>query len=144
MLLLFFLVSHTRVVCDVPRGTRYVASTWNVYRIHLEPTYNSQVLPQMDRQLLLLWQSNTNPKISAHAHVYGQHNYDAAPFVPIGMETLVHEKPHRQKSFTEHCKKGFVLVQALSSLDHVDVQADWQMHSKAIYPTTSVNLPSTN
>ena len=41
MLLLLFLVSHTRVVCDVPRGTRYVASTWNVYRFHLEPTYNN-------------------------------------------------------------------------------------------------------
>jgi hypothetical protein len=63
----------------------------------------------MEQQLLLLQQSNTNPKVSAYAHVYGQHNYDAAPFVPIGMETLVHEKPHRQKSFAEHCKKGYVL-----------------------------------
>ena len=44
MLLLLFLVSHTRVVCDVPRGTRYVASTWNVYRFYLEPTYNSNYI----------------------------------------------------------------------------------------------------
>ena len=44
------------VVCGVPCGTRYIDSTWNVYRFHLEPTYNmlqeegtrkggSQVLP---------------------------------------------------------------------------------------------------
>ena len=33
-----------------------------------------QALPQMERQLLLLRQSNVNPNISAHAHVYGQHD----------------------------------------------------------------------
>ena len=54
-----------------------------------------QALSQMEQQLILLWQSNTNPKVSAYAHVYGQHNYVAAPFMPIGMETLVHEKHHR-------------------------------------------------
>ena len=30
-----------RVACGVPCGTRYVASTCNVYRFHLEPTYNT-------------------------------------------------------------------------------------------------------
>ena len=49
------------------------------------------------------------PKISAYAHVYGAHNYNAAPFVPIGMESLVHDKPHRRKTFSEHCSKGYVL-----------------------------------
>ena len=50
-----------------------------------------------------------NPKISAYAHVFGPHDYNAAPFVPIGMETLVHEKPKRRGTFAEHCRKGFVL-----------------------------------
>ena len=68
-----------------------------------------QAIPQAERQLLILQQSNVNPMISAYTHVYGQHDYDAAPFVPIGMETLVHVKPHRRKTFAEHCKKGFVL-----------------------------------
>ena len=68
-----------------------------------------QALPQMERQLLLLRQSNVDPKISAYAHVYGQHDYNATPFVPIGMETLVHEKPRRRRTFAEHCKEGFVL-----------------------------------
>ena len=31
----------TCVACDVPRGTTYVASTWNMYKFHLEPTYNT-------------------------------------------------------------------------------------------------------
>ena len=48
-----------------------------------------QAIPQAERQLLLLHQSNVDTKILAYAHVYGQHDYDAAPFVLIGMETLV-------------------------------------------------------
>ena len=72
-----------------------LSGTSDTFPLHLW----CQVLPQMERQLLLLRQSNTNTKISAYAHVYGQHNYDAAPFVPIGMETLVHEKPPPAKRF---------------------------------------------
>ena len=36
-----------------------------------------QSIPQSERQLLLLRQSNVNPRISAYAHVYDPHNYDA-------------------------------------------------------------------
>ena len=52
-----------------------------------------QSTPQAKRQLLLLRQSNVNPQIPGYAHIYGPHNYDAKPFVPIGMESLVHNKP---------------------------------------------------
>jgi hypothetical protein len=68
-----------------------------------------QLIPQMERQLNLLRQSHSNPKISAYAHLYGHHDYNSHPFVPIGMEALVHDKPHRRKSFAQHCTKGFVL-----------------------------------
>ena len=47
-----------------------LSRTFDAFPLHLW----CQVLPQMERQLLLLRQSNTNPKISAYAHVYGQHN----------------------------------------------------------------------
>ena len=49
-----------------------------------------QLIPQMEHQLNLLQQSNANPKVSAYAHIYGPHNYNTTPFVPIGMEALVH------------------------------------------------------
>ena len=32
-----------------------------------------------------------------------------APFVTVGVETLVHDKPKRRVKFTEHCSKCFVL-----------------------------------
>ena len=82
-----------------------LSGTADTFLLHLW----CQAIPQMERQLLLLWQSNSNPKISAYAQVYGQNDYDAAPFVLIGMETLVHEKPHHRRSFAEHCKKGYIL-----------------------------------
>ena len=58
-----------------------------------------QVISQAERQLLLLSQTNINTKISSYAYVYVQHDYNAAPFVPIGMESLVHDKPNQRKTF---------------------------------------------
>ena len=101
-----------------------LSGTADTFPLHLW----CQAIPQMERQLLLLRQSNSNPKISAYAQVYGQHDYDAAPFVPIGMETLVHEKPHRRRSFAEHCKKGYVLG---TSFEHYRAWTIWMTDTRA-------------
>ena len=53
-----------------------------------------QATPQAERQLMLFSMSNVNPKISSYTHVYGKHDHNAKPFVPIGMESLVHDKPN--------------------------------------------------
>ena len=69
-----------------------------------------QLLPQIERQLLLLCQSKTNPNISAYTHVYGHHDYNFHSFVPIGMEALlVNDQPHKHRLFAQHCRKAFVL-----------------------------------
>jgi hypothetical protein len=68
-----------------------------------------QLLPQVERQLLLLQQSCAHPNILAHAHVYKHHHYNQHPFVSIGMEALVHDKPHKCRTYAEHCTKAFVL-----------------------------------
>eukprot|EP00804_Cyclotella_cryptica_P016944 CCRYP_001898-RA/>CCRYP_001898-RA protein AED:0.31 eAED:0.31 QI:0/-1/0/1/-1/0/1/0/441 len=68
-----------------------------------------QLLPQMERQLSLLRQSNSHPHISSHTHLYSHHDYNAQPFVPLGMEALVHDKPHRRKTFAQHFTKGYVI-----------------------------------
>ena len=82
-----------------------------------------QLLPQVERQLLLPWQSRVNPGMSAYAHVYqGQHNYSKHPFVPIGMESLVHVKPHKWRTYAQHCKKGFVIS---TSFEHYRCQKIW-------------------
>ena len=68
-----------------------------------------QAMPQAERQLFLLRQSNVNPNVSAYSQLYGPHDYNAVPFMPIGMETLVHDKPKRTGNFSERCIKVYVL-----------------------------------
>jgi hypothetical protein len=69
-----------------------------------------QLLPLVERHLLLLRQSRVNLGMSAYAYVYqGQHNYSKHPFVPIGMGSLVHVKPHKRRTYAQHCEKGFVI-----------------------------------
>ena len=50
-----------------------------------------------------------NPKISAYNYVYGLNECNAAIFVSIGMDTLVHKKPKIRGTFAEHFSKGSVL-----------------------------------
>jgi len=57
-----------------------------------------QTIPQMERQLNLLHQSNSNPKISTYAHLHGHHDYNSVPFVPIGIESMAHDKPNQLDS----------------------------------------------
>ncbi len=68
-----------------------------------------QLLPQVEQQLLLLQKSQLHPNLFTYAHVYGHHDYNKRPFVPIRMEALVHGKPHKRRTYTEHYKKAFVL-----------------------------------
>ena len=87
-----------------------------------------QIIPQAERQLLLLSQTNLNSNISAYAYVYGQHNYNATPFVPIGMEVLVHDKPNKIKTFAEHCWKGYIIG---TSFEHYWVWTFWMVNNRA-------------
>ena len=50
-----------------------------------------RLIPQAEKQLLLLRQSNFNPNISAFSYLYGPHNYNAQPLVPIDMESMIHD-----------------------------------------------------
>ena len=87
-----------------------------------------QAIPQDERQLILLSMSNVNPKISSYAHVYGQHDYNSKPFVPIGMESLVHDKPNRRKTFDPHCRKGYV---SGTSFEHYRAWKIWIINTRA-------------
>ena len=87
-----------------------------------------QSIPQTKRQIMLLRQSNIHPTISTYTNVYDQHDYSAHPFVPIVMETLVHDKPHRRKTFSKHCSKGHVLG---TSFEHYHAWKMWMTNSKS-------------
>ncbi len=87
-----------------------------------------QLLPQIKCQLLLLCQSKANPNILAYAHVHGHHNYNRHPFVPIGMEALAHDRPHKRRLFAQHCRKAFVLG---TSTEHYQCWKFWLVTMRA-------------
>ena len=78
-----------------------LSSTAETFPLHLW----YQAIQQAKQQLLILQQSCLNPKLSAYAHVYGAHDYNVAPLIPISMETLVHDKTKKRCTFAEHCRK---------------------------------------
>eukprot|EP00804_Cyclotella_cryptica_P013794 CCRYP_020502-RA/>CCRYP_020502-RA protein AED:0.43 eAED:-0.03 QI:0/-1/0/1/-1/1/1/0/273 len=63
---------------------------------------------------------------SSTAHT---HNYKALPFVPLGVEALVHDKPTRSKTYAQHCSKGWVLG---TSTQHYRC---WKIWSTATHTT---------
>ena len=97
-----------------------LSGTADDFQLHLW----CQLLPQMERQLCLLRQTNTNPKVCTHTYLYGPHNYNAEPYVPLGMQALVYDKPNRRKSFAPHCSKGWVLG---TSHEHYRCWKIWAM-----------------
>ena len=52
-----------------------------------------RLLPQALLTLNLLRRSRINPRLSAHAQVYGAFDYNRTPVGPPGCKVLVHEKP---------------------------------------------------
>jgi hypothetical protein len=87
-----------------------------------------QLLPQVERQLLLLQQLRLHLNIFVNAHVYGYHDYNKHPFVTIGMEALVQDKPLECCTYAEHCKKVFVLGR---STEHYRCWKFWSTATQA-------------
>ena len=55
----------------------------------------------------LLRQSNVAPKISAYAHMHGQHDYMRKPFAPLGCSVMAHVKPKNRRTWDNHGEVGF-------------------------------------
>ena len=58
-----------------------------------------QIIPQVERQLLLLRKSHKKPNITSYSYLYAPHDYNEMPFIQTGMEMLIGEKPHWPKFF---------------------------------------------
>ena len=51
------------------------------------------------------------------------------------MESLVHDKPQRRRTFVEHCKKGFVLG---TSFEHYRGWKMWMINTRAVRISNTV------
>ncbi len=52
-------------------------------------------------------------KISAYAHVHGQHDYMKRPFAPLGCSVMAHVKPKNCQSWDIHGNIGFNIAMAI-------------------------------
>ncbi len=63
----------------------------------------------------LLRQSNVVPKITAYAHVHGQHDYMKCPFAPLGCLVMAHVKPKNRQTWDVHGEVGYSIS---ASMEH--------------------------
>lgn len=66
-----------------------------------------KLLPQTKLTFNLLRQSNTAPKVSAHAHLFGPFDYNRAPLAPLGCAVNVHVPPEIRTSWGIKIRPGW-------------------------------------
>jgi hypothetical protein len=74
-----------------------------------------RLLPQAILSLNLLRGSRMNPKLSAHAQLFGAFDYNRTPIAPPGTRVVIHSKPATQDSWAAHGVDGWYIGPALES-----------------------------
>ena len=81
-----------------------------------------------------------NPKLSAHAMLEGQHDYNKEPLAPSGSKVIVHAKPSQRKSWDYHGMLGWYVGPAVN---HYRCFRVFMPHTgKEIITDTVKTLPS--
>ena len=65
------------------------------------------LLPQVEMTLNMLRPSRTTPNVSSYAHLHGQHDYNAQPIAPLGMQCEMHVMPDARETFAPHSVSGY-------------------------------------
>eukprot|EP00978_Attheya_sp_CCMP212_P006539 scaffold15131_cov65-Attheya_sp.AAC.1 len=87
-----------------------LCSTDPLFPLHLW----DRLIPQALITLNLMRGSRLNPKLSAHAQVHGQFDFNRTPLAPPGTKVLVHEKPAVRGTWSPHGVDGWYVGPALN------------------------------
>ena len=68
-----------------------------------------RLLPQCLITLNLLRNSRVNPKLSAHAYLFGNFDFNKTPLAPPGTRVVIHTKPDKRASWGFHGKDGWYI-----------------------------------
>ena len=68
-----------------------------------------QLLEQAEITLNLLRNSNNNPKLSAHAYLFGNFDFARTPLAPPGIKVVAHNKPSTRSSWELNGDIGYYL-----------------------------------
>ena len=66
-----------------------------------------RLLMQAELTLNLLRTSHVNPKLSAWAYLFGQHDFNKMPLLPPGTKVVIHSKPDQHKIWAYHGEDGW-------------------------------------
>ena len=70
------------------------------------------LLPQAEHTLNMLRQAKVTPTVSAFAYLWGQHNYNANPFAPLGCKVEAHITPGTREMWAAHTASGYYIGNA--------------------------------
>ena len=68
-----------------------------------------RLLDQAFLTLNLLRSARSQPKLSAHAYLFGQFDFNSTPLAPPGTKVLVHSKPDNRASWDPNGKEGWYI-----------------------------------
>ena len=66
-----------------------------------------RILFQVELTLNLLRSSRVNPRLSAHAYLHGNFDFNKTPLAPPGTKVVVHLKPDQRASWAYHGEEGW-------------------------------------
>jgi hypothetical protein len=94
-----------------------------------------RILPQIEMTLNMLRASNVRPMISAHAYVYGQHDYNGMPLAPLGCATQCFAANSQRLTFGAHSMDSWYIG---TSDEHCRCQKVFMKETKAERTTDTV------
>ncbi len=71
-----------------------------------------RLLPQAEHTLNMLRTSSMTPTISSYVHLWGQHDYNANPFAPLGCKVEAHVTPGVRETWAPHTASGYYIGNA--------------------------------
>jgi len=71
-----------------------------------------RLLPQAEHTLNMLRRSKVTPTVSAFAYLWGQHDYNANPFAPLGCKVEAHVTPGTREMWAAHTTSGYYIGNA--------------------------------
>jgi hypothetical protein len=71
-----------------------------------------RLLRQSEHTLNMLRHARITPTVSAYAYLWGQHDYNANPFAPLGCKVEAHVTPEVRETWAPHTTSGYYIGNA--------------------------------
>ena len=102
---------HIHCINEAERAIRTFKNHFLSGLATVDPTFPinewDQLIPQAELTLNLLCSSQLKPKLSAHAFLHGNYNFNRTPLAPPGTRVVIHTKLQQRESWGFHGEDGF-------------------------------------